>query len=85
MDHDPQEPRVAAPPPPSDPEAARRAIDAERLRLVCRQTVRAPLGVLVAAGFITVTMAPHVGAAAASGGCAAAFGLWRGQSVGVPA
>ncbi|HET9206246.1 MAG TPA: ATP-binding protein [Burkholderiaceae bacterium] len=52
------------------------AIDAERLRLLCRQTVRAPIGVLVAAGFVAAIMAPHVGAPAAWGWAAAAIGLW---------
>jgi two-component system, sensor histidine kinase len=52
------------------------AIDAERLRLLCRQTVRAPIGVLVAAGFVAAIMAPHVGAFAAWGWAAAAIGLW---------
>jgi len=52
------------------------AIDAERLRLLCRQTVRAPLGVLVAAGFVAAIMSPHVGAALAWGWAGAAIGLW---------
>lgn len=76
MDHESPVPGAAATGPAHGPEIARRAIDAERLRLVCRQTVRAPLGVLVAAGFIAATMAPHVGAAPAWGWCAAAVGLW---------
>jgi signal transduction histidine kinase len=59
-----------------DPEAARLAVDAERLRLVCRQTVRAPLGVLIAAGFIAYVMAPHVGAGVAWGWAGVAIGLW---------
>jgi signal transduction histidine kinase len=59
-----------------DPEVARLAIDGERLRLVCRQTVRAPLGVLVAAGFIAYVMAPHVGAGVAWGWAGVAMGIW---------
>ena len=46
------------------------------MRLLCRQTVRAPIGVLVAAGFVAAIMAPHVGAPAAWGWAAAAIGLW---------
>jgi signal transduction histidine kinase len=55
---------------------ARAVIDAERLRLLCRQTVRAPLGVLVAAGFVAAIMAPRVGNTLAWGWAGAAIGLW---------
>ena len=51
-------------------------IDAERLRLLCRQTVRAPIGVLVAAGFVAAIMAPRVGSAPAWGWAGSAIGLW---------
>jgi signal transduction histidine kinase len=57
-------------------EASRLAIDAERLRLLCRQTVRAPLGVVLAAVFIGTMMAPRVGAGVAWGWAGAAIGLW---------
>jgi signal transduction histidine kinase len=59
-----------------DAAAARRAIDGERLRLIARQTVRAPLGVLIAAAFIAYIMAPHVDAGLAWGWAAAAVGIW---------
>jgi two-component system, sensor histidine kinase len=52
------------------------AIAAERLRLANRQVVRAPPGVLFAAGFIGYMMAPHMGAGRAWGWAAAAVGLW---------
>jgi two-component system, sensor histidine kinase len=55
---------------------AREVIDAERLRLLCRQTVRAPLGVLLAASFIAYVMAPYVGHAVAWGWAGTALGLW---------
>jgi signal transduction histidine kinase len=55
---------------------AHSVIDAERLRLLCRQTVRAPIGVLVAAGFVAAIMAPRVGGALAWGWAGAAIGLW---------
>jgi signal transduction histidine kinase len=58
------------------PEIAEFALDAERLRLVARQVVRAPLGVLVAAGFIGYIMAPRVGAGTAWGWAGAAVGIW---------
>ena len=60
----------------AEPETARLAIDAERLRLLCRQTVRAPLGVVLAAVFIGTMMAPSVGAAVAWGWAGTAIGLW---------
>lgn len=52
------------------------AIDAERLRLANRQVVRAPPGVLFAAGFIGYMMAPHAGAGLAWGWAGAAVGIW---------
>lgn len=55
---------------------AHAVIDAERLRLLCRQTVRAPIGVLVAASFVAAIMAPHVGRTWAWGWAGAAIGLW---------
>ncbi len=62
--------------PPIHAAPAREVIDAERLRLLCRQTVRAPLGVLLAASFIAYVMAPHVGHAVAWGWAGTALGLW---------
>jgi two-component system, sensor histidine kinase len=76
MEQRPAAPAAPAATTSTDPEAARLAIDAERLRLVCGQTVRAPLGVLVAAGFIAVMMAPHVGSGVAWGWAGAAIALW---------
>jgi signal transduction histidine kinase len=55
---------------------AQAGIDAERLRLANRQVVRAPPGVLFAAGFIGYMMAPHVGAALAWGWAGVAAGTW---------
>ena len=37
-------------------------IDAERLRLVCRAVLRAPIGVVPATAFIAHIMEPHFGA-----------------------
>ena len=51
---------------PTDPEVARYALDAERLRLVSRQVVRAPLGVIIASAFVAYMMTPHLGAAKAA-------------------
>ena len=65
----------------TDPEVARDAVDAERLRLVCRQVVRAPLGVILASAFIAYMMAPHVGAARAWGWAGAAIGIWCARAV----
>ncbi|MFO1288941.1 MAG: hypothetical protein U1F49_21955, partial [Rubrivivax sp.] len=41
----------ASAPAAGDAALAQAAIDSERLRLIARQTVRAPIGVAVAAGF----------------------------------
>ena len=58
------------------PEPAQLAIDAERVRLANRQVVRAPPGVLFAAGFIGYMMAPHAGPGLAWGWAGAAVGIW---------
>jgi signal transduction histidine kinase len=64
----------------TNPEVARFALDAERLRLVSRQVVRAPLGVIIASVFIAYMMAPHVGALGAWGWAAAAIGIWSARA-----
>lgn len=71
----------ASAPAAGDAALAQAAIDSERLRLIARQTVRAPIGVAVAAGFIAYTMAPHAGAALAWGWAAAALGSWALRAV----
>src|SRR5688572_3707454 len=65
----------------TDPEVARHALDAERLRLVSRQVVRAPVGVIIASAFIAYMMAPHVGAAQAWGWAGAVIGIWCARAV----
>ena len=64
----------------TDPEVARFALDAERLRLVSRQVVRAPLGVIIASAFIAYMMAPHVGALRAWSWAGAAIGIWSARA-----
>ena len=65
----------------TDAEVARHALDAERLRLVNRQVVRAPLGVIIASAFIAYMMAPHVGAGQGWGWAGAVIGIWCARAV----
>jgi len=61
---------------PAQSAAAGARIDAERLRLVCRAVVRAPIGVLPATAFIAYIMEPHFGAWRAWGWMTVMVAVW---------
>lgn len=56
-------------------------IDAERLRLVCRAVIRAPVGVLPATAFIAYIMQPHFGGWRAWGWMAVMVAVWVARAV----